>query len=50
MLYGQLLARAGNEREAIDCLQQVLEEIEAVFGKNKDYFTAQEILKKLCRK
>ena len=31
--------------EAIDCLQQVLEEIEAVFGKNKDYFTAQEILK-----
>ena len=50
MLYGQLLARAGNERKAIDCLRQVLEEIEAVFGKNKDYFTAQEILKKLCRK
>lgn len=50
MLYGQLLARSGNEKEAKDCLLAVLEEIEAVFGKNKDYYTTQQILERLCRK
>ena len=48
MLYGQLLARAGNVREAIDCLQQVLAEIETVFGKNRDYETTLKILERLC--
>lgn len=50
MLYGQLLSRSGNEKEATECLLLVLEEIRAVFGKNKDYCTTLQILARICRK
>lgn len=50
MLYGQLLSRSGNEKEAKECLLLVLKEIEAVFGKNRDYCTTLQILARICRK
>lgn len=50
MLNGQLLSRAGEEAAAEDCLLRVLEELEAVFGRNKDYGIALQSLASHCRR